>query len=174
MVFNSHKSGFALLVSLVVVGSVLSIGLVILDLSIKQVRLSATTKDSEVSFHAANAGMECARYWRRQASAVMEAGDPLTANCFGDSDSAAVADITSSSNVSGDGNAFIYEYELTWNANERCSSITTIVAVADLGGGGLNITDVDDFIPGYPTTDPFDCAAGGRCTVAAVQGYNNE
>ncbi|MFW6210467.1 MAG: hypothetical protein ACOC4E_03185, partial [Patescibacteria group bacterium] len=55
-------SGFALLITLLVVGVVLAVGAVLLDLTIKQVQLSSTAKDSEIAFHAANAGMECARF----------------------------------------------------------------------------------------------------------------
>ena len=52
--------------SLIVVSVVISIGLVVLDLTLKQLRLSTNSKDSETAFHAANAAMECARYWRNE------------------------------------------------------------------------------------------------------------
>ena len=80
----SQKTGFALLISLIVVSVVLSVGLVILDLTIKQVRLAATTADSETAFHAANAGMECARYWRRNLDdAALLGGNINSVECFG-------------------------------------------------------------------------------------------
>jgi Tfp pilus assembly protein PilX len=191
MVDNKKKqSGFALLVSLIVVGAVLSIGLVIIDLSIKQVRLAATTKDSEIAFHAANAGMECARYWRRQASTSMEAGaqtsQPL--GCF----SVIAADIPGSSNsvvngpgrvsaapaaavaTTGSGSAYAYEYEFTWGTpgvDERCTSITTVVAVSNITGPGVTIDNMRDLIPGY-TSATLSCGAASRCTAVSVQGYN--
>ena len=52
--------------SLIVVSVVISIGLVVLDLTLKQLRLSTNSKDSETAFHATNAAMECARYWRNE------------------------------------------------------------------------------------------------------------
>lgn len=79
---NKRETGFALLMTLIVVSVVVSIGLTVLDLSIKQVRLSTNAKESEIAFHAANAGMECARYWRRAASTTVERGGAITPNCF--------------------------------------------------------------------------------------------
>jgi hypothetical protein len=81
---RSVKSqGFALLIALIVVGVVLSIGLSILNLSISQVRLSTDAKESEAAFHAANAGMECARYWRHEEGDKMGGGDnSFSPECF--------------------------------------------------------------------------------------------
>ncbi len=171
---KKSQSGFALLVSLIVVGAVLSIGLVILDLSIKQVRLAATTKDSEIAFHAANAGMECARFWRRNQNQEMINGsttDPI--NCFNTAVGAVAADAVTP-DVTGDGRAYKYAYQIDWNSNQSCTVITTVVAVAELSGAGVtvdNMTDVD-MIPGYPDGDTLSCGASSQCTVVSVQGYN--
>lgn len=167
---KKQQSGFALLVSLVVVTAVLSIGLVILDLSIKQVRLAATTKDSETAFHAANAGKECGLYWRRQAAAAMEGGmvTPDIA-CFGVN---AGPQSAGSVGYTGDGQAHLYEYDFTWNGGDRCTRIATVVAAADSAGSGVAVTNMQSVIPGYPTAGTFDCPAGARCTVMSVKGYN--
>ena len=45
MIVNRSESGFALLIAVVVVGVILTVGLVILDLTIKQVRLAIATAD---------------------------------------------------------------------------------------------------------------------------------
>jgi Tfp pilus assembly protein PilX len=181
---QKQQSGFALLVSLIVVAAVLSIGMAILDLSVKQVRLAATTKDSEIAFHAANAGMECARFWRRDQSAEMTEGDDTAAiECF----SATAEDVNGNSVVSdtgvvsasppgtaattGSGDAYVYEYEFTWNSNQSCTTITTVVAVSDLSDG-VNVTNIQTLIPGYSDGDAFSCPASSQCTVVSVQGYN--
>ena len=52
---ENSQSGFALLMTLVVVSVIISIGVSVLDLSVKQVRLSTNAKESEAAFHAANA-----------------------------------------------------------------------------------------------------------------------
>src|SRR6056297_3030355 len=69
---TQSQSGFALLVSLIVVSVVVSVGLVLLDVTIKQLRLSSNSTDSEIAFHAANAGMECAQFWRRDLSDAIQ------------------------------------------------------------------------------------------------------
>lgn len=176
MVDKQYKeTGFALLVSLIVVGVVLSVGLVILDLTIKQVRLATTNKDSEVAFHAANAGMECARYWRRSLTADMTTGAPASGvSCFGQP-----ATNVSPTNVplaSGSGgNAWRYSYQFTWGpANDRCTRVDTVSAVAPAFAADAVIQNstMQGIIPGYPGTADVTCPAGSQCTTIAVRGYN--
>lgn len=166
---RKQQSGFALLVSLIVVAAVLSIGLAILDLSIKQVRLAATTKDSEIAFHAANAGMECARFWRRSKDAEMTTGaDADNISCFGAS-AVGVPGVPVATSGGGGGVAYSYDYEFTWNDDQSCSVISSIIIVS--GADPTTVSSMPDLIPGYP--DPtFVCEAFSQCTAAAVQGFN--
>lgn len=166
----SHKEkGFALLITLIVVGVVLSVGMTILDLSIKQVKLSTNARESEVAFHAANAGAECARYIRRDNSDDMVLGNQISADCFGvgsqNVSGVSIADVT------GDGEVFQYEYEFEWGASTRCTQINTIVASSTLGGTGLTINQMPTLVPGYPNSTS-NCDAGSQCTIMAVRGYN--
>jgi type II secretory pathway pseudopilin PulG len=169
---KKNEQGFALLMTLIVVTVVVAIGLTVLDLSTKQIRLSTNAKDSEVAFHAANAGMECARYWRRQRSNEMERGETLTGvGCFAPPDITVVPqEITSG--VSGDGEVYKYDYSFTWAGDTRCSQITTLVASSTSQGSGLTIGNMTTLVPGYPTGSSKTCAAGERCTVLSVRGYN--
>ena len=173
MINQTSKSGFALLMTLIVVGVVLSIGLSILDLSIKQVNLSTNAKESETAFHAANAGLECAHYWRRAASSTMETGGDLDADCFGESANN-ISPSTISSGVSGVGVVYEYEYEFTWGTDPRCTQITTVVAYPDLFGAGITITEsaMQSLISGFPAQGDEVCPAGEQCTTIAVRGYN--
>lgn len=173
---RDSQSGFALLMALVVIAVVISIGLSVLDLSIKQVRLSTNAKDSEISFHAANAGVECARYIRKSASSTMERGQAISPvpNCFSvnpDSGTNLRSQITSG--VTGNGEVFLYSYKFTWGTspNQRCSDIVTLVASSTPLGAGLTINNMTNHVPGYPTASK-SCAAGERCTVMSVRGYN--
>ena len=80
---NTSSRGFALLMTLLVVAVVVSITLAVIELSIKQLNLAVTAKDSEIAFHAANAGMECVRYARRTASTSLESGEnSVRFDCF--------------------------------------------------------------------------------------------
>jgi len=170
------QSGFALLISLLVVGVVISVGLSILDLSIKQVRLSSNAKQSELAFHAANAGMECARYWRREEAGLIETGQPINPTCFGVSPlpNTVTPSPLPVANVVGDGEVFQYQYEFTWGAGTevRCTNVNMIVASTSALGVGVTTTDMTNFIPGYPVLNDKYCAAGSRCSTISVQGYN--
>lgn len=181
----NSQNGFALLMTLILVGVLVSIGLSVLELSIKQVQLSTNARDSEIAFHAANAGMECSRYWRRTEADAMEIGDEITPACFGatvDSYSDQTVPVTESdvdNNTISDvnGEAFQYDYQFTWPSNDRCTRITTLVASSTLtvstpADAFITIQDVPTIIPGYSGGDDFDCEAGARCTIISVRGYN--
>jgi Tfp pilus assembly protein PilX len=174
MVYHNVKNqgGFALLMSLVVVTVVISVGVSVLDLSTKQIRLSTNAKDSEVAFHAANAGMECARYIRRTRASDMELGNAISPTCFGVSASPNTqTEITSG--VSGNGKVFKYDYSFSWSSDTRCSQITTLIASSTPLGTGLLIStsSMANLIPGYPSVAKT-CAAGERCAVISSRGYN--
>lgn len=169
---QQEDSGFALLIALIVVGVVLSVGLTILDLSIKQVRLSTNAKDSELAFQAANAGMECARYWRRAEADAMERGQNISPECF---DESAYTDSNSqiSSGVIGDGEVFQYQYSFSWGGtNPRCTEINTLVASSSPFGVGVTTTAMTTLVPGFPDGDAKYCEAGTKCSTISVRGYN--
>jgi Tfp pilus assembly protein PilX len=167
----ADNNGFALLLTLIVVTVLILIGLTLLDATTKQVRLSTNARDSEIAFHAANAGMECARYWRRHESVKMEKGQPISPGCFSASPLTNVStQITAG--VVGDGAVYKYDYSFTWAANSRCSQITTLIASSTALGSGLTVGNMTTLVPGYPTGSSKTCAAGERCTVISVRGYN--
>jgi len=169
---QKSESGFALLISLIVVGVVISIGLSVLDLTIKQVRLSTNAKESELAFHAANAGMECARFWRRASSSQMEVGNAISPVCFGETPDSNVIDATAPTFV-GDGESFLYSYEFTWGGSEpRCTQINTVVASSSAIGTGVTTTNMVALIPGYPEGNNKYCEPGARCSTVSVRGYN--
>ena len=174
---NETQTGFALLMTLIVVGAVVAIGVSVLDLSLKQVRLSTNAKDSEIAFHAANAGMECARYVRRVEANKMEQGSGITPNCF---TGTVIQDPVVALNVTNgvtpaNGEAFVYKYAITWQGGQRCSEVTALVASSTISGTGLTITGMEGrngLVPGYPDGNIKTCNQGERCTVLSVRGYN--
>jgi hypothetical protein len=180
MVDNKQsESGFALLVSLIIVSVVISIGLSILDVTIKQVRLTTNSTDSEIAFHAANAGMECARYWRRDKKVEIE-GDPAVPTASGQ----AISDITcfgetvdnyADTSLGGAGGELLhYSFEFDWGGGGSCSEIDMVVALADYSGAGMTVTSATmrGLVPGYPSGEVFDCPASSVCTVVSTKGYN--
>lgn len=170
---KNNQEGFALLITIIVVSVVISIGLAVLDLSIKQVQLSTNAKDSGVAFYAANAGAECAKYWRRVESEKMVVGETISPQCFSATpDSNNRTQITTG--IVGDGEVFQYNYEFTWGVDQRCTQINTLVIAADSGVTSLGVTttNMTALLPGYPDATDHYCEPGAQCTVVSVQGYN--
>jgi len=174
------KKGFALLITIMVVSVVVAVTLAIAELSLKQLELSVDSVDSELAFQAANAGLECARYWRREESARFESGASIPFNCFGAASNVPVTTFPVTRTPSNS-RVYLYRAELTWGTVpfERCSQmdiVTMIVSATTSNPGaiiGANTTanSLQRVLPGYPTNTKT-CEPGGQCTIAAVTGYS--
>ena len=64
--FHNRKNGFTLLLAVLISTLLLSIGLAILDLAIKELNLSSAGRESQFALYAADTGTECALYWDLQ------------------------------------------------------------------------------------------------------------
>jgi hypothetical protein len=60
---KENKRGFTLLFAILVSVMVLAVGASIINISLKQVILSGSGRESQFAFYAANTGMECALFW---------------------------------------------------------------------------------------------------------------
>lgn len=173
---KQHSGGFALLMTLLVVGAVVSITLAVIELTIKQLNLTVTARDSEIAFHAANAGLECARYVRRIASTSFEvAGTPLDTIDFECFSRTQELDLVSNGGLSINGNGDLRRYrgEVTWGTGDRCSVVDMLVMIVpDTETSDLEITNLHTMYQGFPQGDTKTCSPGARCTVAQVIGYN--
>lgn len=161
-----EKNGFALLFTLVIVSVVLAISLSLIQLTLKQLALSVDARDSELAFHAASAGLECALYTRNnQSDAFIDwASGPAPAfSCLGVNASPLTS--ARSSVTGGYVNNFTYDMNPTFSASGRgvCVEIDYVVIAAESGPVTHNV--------GGALGDIF-CAEGGVCTVAFVRGYN--
>ncbi len=178
---TTDTAGFALLITIMVLSVVTAVTLAIVELSLKQLALSVDSKDSEIAFHAANAGLECARYMRRTASTTFETGNDVTSYCFGSPVTVTEIALGVPRAPAGTTNGVVYRYEadFQWGSGSsiRCSEVSMVViavtatatpAGITIGNGGSPLTDI---MPGYPATTKT-CEAGGRCTIASVTGYS--
>lgn len=59
----SNHRGFTLLYSVLVVGILLTVGLAMLDISVRQLILSASARESKQALYAADSGVECALFY---------------------------------------------------------------------------------------------------------------
>lgn len=60
---NNKQKGFTLLYAVLVSSIVLSASLSIINIALKQHKLSALSRESQIAFYAANTGVDCALYW---------------------------------------------------------------------------------------------------------------
>lgn len=183
---TNNQSGFALLMTIIVVSVVLSVTLTIVDLSLKQLQLSSDTTESEIAFHASNAGLECARYTRNFKSSDFESGSPVNFRCFGDN-SMVVGGAPSilvrkgvgfatPAVIGTDVSVFRYVKSISWGnpGSERCSemNILTIMTSDTIQVGGSGVNSIKNLIPTYQT-DTKVCETGSSCTIVSVTGYSS-
>jgi hypothetical protein len=74
--------GFTLIISVLISSILLSIGLAIFSISIKEATLSSVTKNSQTSFYAADAGIECIEYWEYPPRLVTPFSAPVSTGDF--------------------------------------------------------------------------------------------
>jgi len=60
---RNSLTGFTLLISSLIASLMLVVGLAVFNITFKELRLSSTSRDSQVAFYAADTGMECALFW---------------------------------------------------------------------------------------------------------------
>ena len=184
--YAQHKKGFALLLSIIIASVVLAIGIALLKISISQLQLSATGRESETAFQAAQSMAECLMYHRYHTPDWFTAkpGDvepPNTPDAPAPLLNAPVIDcmgggpIESSASViqNTDGHHVVkFHYVYDWGSPDQrlCSSGDMYVMVP------LDDSWVSLSVPGASFGPDGDgrkqCPAGSICTIFIVQGYN--
>lgn len=174
---KNNQSGFALLLSIIISSVVLAIGVSLLHVSVSQINLASTARESEIAFQAAHAGVDCLWYWRYENSAepdfVTNRTDP-TISCFGGSqDSKTYAQRTP---VVG-GFIDVFTYRFTWGAtsvnpaDDRCSEVDMYI-MQPTTAAGIVAHDFTDINKGIGNGGGKTCEAGNLCTIIVSRGYN--
>jgi len=150
-----NAAGFTVLIAVLVATIVLAIGLAILDITLKQVKLAGIAEQSERAFHAAQAGYECARYYDLQNGTFDIPNSGGTVTCFGSDEDFSAAD-------SGDEQRVFW----TWGAegNKVCSDVSVYKFYSASGDADMDSAGVTS----------RDCPEGFTCTVVRARGYNDE
>ena len=175
-------SGFALLLSIIIASVVLAIGVAILKISVSQLQLSATGRESEISFQASQSMSECLTYWRyaNREQFVARPGTlgpgtnlnapPIT--CMGSGPSEAYAEVIVNDTLTDPMQLHIvkFHYTFPWGEDpEVCSSGDMYIMVP------LDGEQVHTF-PGTSVGEDGDgekrCPTGSVCTIMITQGYN--
>ncbi len=165
------QSGFALLMSLVVVSVVIAVLVSLMDLTIKQLRLATISKDSESAFYAASGGVDCILYHRHAFRGDYETGGSVPVSCFTSPAVPGTVDIIQNALPS----VYHYNYTLNWPSAfgqpARCSIVDMLTINSEPGDIVSNFNNIQNYIPSSPENS-IACPSGGRCTVISVRGYN--
>jgi hypothetical protein len=161
--FFVAANGFALLITIVIISVVLAVGISLLNITVKQINLSITGRDSEVAFHAAQGGVECVQQLLNETDYI--SGAPLSGPvaCLGNSSPL-------NTGISGDGvnnsNVYEYQFEVSWNNGDLDVCTQTDIYLFDATSGALSETFTNQGIV------TFNCAAGEYCVAVFSRGYN--
>lgn len=139
--FNQEEKGFTLVLSILIVSLVLSIGLSLLNISLKEKQLSASGRDSQIAFHAADSAMECALYWDLKGGGVFDtAGSFPNISCNGTT----VTQSLQSGQTESGGNIYRV-FEVTYTPTSGCAevSVTKVGGLTTIDARGYNTCNVN-------------------------------
>ncbi len=179
--FKENNSGFALLLTLVVISIILAVGLTLLQITMKQLSLSAIARESEIAFYAASTGLECMQYWRSsppiRAALLQESWDgvaydsdvPVYLECA-DSSPVTYEEVTNM--IDDKVYGYKYAYNLSYNplvtTDDTC--VETTMFLIDLREEASPVVeDISDLNEGLAE---ISCDEGNVCTTIFSRGYN--
>jgi hypothetical protein len=110
------KRGFALLYAVLVASLLLAIGLSIFNITIKELILSSSARDSEFAFFAADTGTDCALYWDYVGGAFGAESPAGSITCVGQT-------VPVSTEVDGEDSTHTFSLDLGAD-NAYCTEVT--------------------------------------------------
>jgi Tfp pilus assembly protein PilX len=150
------EKGFALLFAVLVSSVLLSIGISIFNITLKEIVLSSSGRESQFAFYAADTGAECALYWDFKGtdifatSSASRTPNPVNPDCVGQA-----INITPSSQTSNSAettfNITIPNTDYLGNPFPNCAIVT--VTKEDTVSSGIVFTTI--YSRGYNT----DCSS---------------
>ncbi|MEK7607726.1 MAG: hypothetical protein AAB484_02285 [Patescibacteria group bacterium] len=141
---NESQNGFAMLFAVLVSSVLLSVGLSIFNLTVKELILSSSGRESQFSFYAADTGAECALYWDFKGTYIFATSSdsrisvPSNPDCIGQQINITYSGLDSTSATN----------RFTLNIPSYCSIVT--VTKSSPVAGGIITTVIDS--RGYNTT----------------------
>ena len=169
MKYNTHERGIALLITLLVMTVLLGVSSSLLNITLKQFQFSGIGLASEISFQAANAGMECVLYHEYEgypptpsSPGKFDVGQSSpTIRCMGSGDTAVSLEVNTS-------NTAERRYQFSWGNPAVCTDVTIYkffeAAPADADSIG------PDMFTALGRTG--SCAEDVTCTIVRSRGYN--
>jgi hypothetical protein len=149
---EDNKKGFTLLFAILVSIMVLAVGASIINISLKQVILSSSGRESQFAFYAANTGLECALFWDLNGVIVEDDGTakyvfppPGNGNLL--RDDVQTFDCSRTNIATGD-SGYVQDYTTDWVVTNNQQTSQTIFKIAisnealDVDDSGLTIERV--------------------------------
>lgn len=151
---SREEGGFTLLLAILVISIILSIGLAIVNVTVREYLISGMGRESEIAFYAADGGMECATYWdtRADGGSFAFGAEDASVTCMGTN---LAVDTTSSG-----GTLRTSLFEIDWGPEDE--GLCARVAVR-------KYYDPSDSIV---MQSGATCAQGRICTELESRGYN--
>jgi len=170
------ESGFALLLTLVVISVVLAVGLSLLQVTVKQLSLSSISRESTIALYTANTGVECIQYWRSiptyRSEFLSGPSNPPTIQCADENPSWS----ETTTLIDGSSGRYLYNYLYRFDIDYGTAEVTddvcleTSLYIADLESASADIDeDISSAGEGLVT---LNCQAGGICTTIFSRGFN--
>jgi len=155
-----QQKGFMLLLSILVSSLALAIGATVLHITLKQLQLAGISKSSEISIHAADAGIECLRYWDISDDTKFNINENVTnTSCFGKT----ASEESGASSPIGSGDEQRYKWEWTSGTGLNAQTVCTNASIYKIAGEDKKMLDTNKV-----------CKAGYTCTVIKSRGYNKK
>ncbi len=169
---QQQNGGFALILALLVSSVALAIGLSLLDVTVKQLGLSSTVRESEIAFQAAAAGMNCLQTARNRYVYETQENEASSAafedmECLGKQ-----IDMTDNDT---DTRVQKFSSQITWetaSGADLCVQMEMIVLNATISANPPDPITPVGAETALNGTNTKSCAVGNICTFGYSRGYN--
>lgn len=160
---TNREAGFAMLFAVLTSSVLLSIGLSIFNLTLKELALSSSGRESQAAFYAADSGVECALYWDVKGTDVFATSSdsrtpvPSTPQCAGQN-----IKITPSAQTS---NSATTEFSFApTDSTSLTNGVCSFVTVKKTDNSGATLTEIRSrgYNVGY-SGDPSDTGTSNKC-----------
>jgi Tfp pilus assembly protein PilX len=78
---QKYKKGFALLFSILLASFLISLGISIFSISMKEIQITTSIRDSQVAYYAADSAIDCITYWDVKNGAIPECISNNSSSC---------------------------------------------------------------------------------------------
>ena len=156
---NINK-GFALFVAVITMSVLLLVSFAIMNITLKEMELSTTARDSQYAFYASDAGLECALYWdsvnNKYGGSIFATSSVHSVDCSNvDISQTTVPTFNGSEGVgTSQASSFTIDFSSAFPATPYCAKVvvTKTVFAAKIIGAPLADPPTDDVPASYNTT----------------------